>query len=29
VLTHLGASMLARLGELEVEVAEDGQTIQL
>ena len=28
VLTHLGASMLAHLGELEVEVAEDGQTIR-
>ena len=29
VLTHLGTTMLAHLGELDVEVAEDGQTIQL
>jgi ribonuclease BN (tRNA processing enzyme) len=29
VLTHLGASMLDHLGDLDVEVAEDGQTIEL
>jgi ribonuclease BN (tRNA processing enzyme) len=29
VLTHLGASALAHLGDLDVEVAEDGQTIEL
>jgi ribonuclease BN (tRNA processing enzyme) len=29
ILTHLGASMLARLTELDLEVAEDGQVIEL
>jgi ribonuclease BN (tRNA processing enzyme) len=29
VLTHLGPDMLAHLGELDVEVAEDGQVIDL
>jgi ribonuclease BN (tRNA processing enzyme) len=29
VLTHLGTAMLANLGALDVEVAEDGQTIML
>jgi ribonuclease BN (tRNA processing enzyme) len=29
VLTHLGATALAHLGDLDVEVAEDGQTIEL
>jgi ribonuclease BN (tRNA processing enzyme) len=29
VLTHLGATMLARLAEIDLEVAEDGQVIEL
>ena len=29
ILTHLGASMLAHLADLDVEVAEDGQTIEV